>query len=265
MKKTVLANIGLDQLAAEHWRLRHPTGRDPVLYFERNPISEPEEDPFERQWIEEVLGELPYPEGSSVLDVGAGDGRIARELRTRNMKVKCLEPSGIQSQRLRGEGFEVLEEQWLEKDACPEFDYILFCRSLGVSALKNKDVYLVRAMEKSIKYARFGGTVISPPIEKIVNPGKLESQLFPGGMVRELYTPAILGLLELGVFPQTRFISQIQVKGYDSLEQCKAEDFKYLQDSSLLDEYIRSSCTHTQGGLSRDRHMITMLVNWSKS
>ena len=88
---------------------------------------------------------------STILDVGSGDGRLARKLRDIGFKVTCLEPDEKMCQQLRFDGFETIDygfENFTDEDK--KYDAVIF--SFGVL---NFVADIDEAVEKATRLAKF--------------------------------------------------------------------------------------------------------------
>ena len=263
MQSPFLDRINLDSLAQDYWEFSSCNQKDPVVFFEENPIGLASIDKFEEEWMNSVGAIISPGASGRVLDVGAGDGRLARLLRNRGLEVSCLEPSSYFAGLLKADGFDVIEQKWLDWDSKDDFDTLVFNRSFIVCAADRGKIRLHDSIQRLIQYSPSNGFVVFPPIERIVNPGALESFLFAGGLAKPLYTPAMYAFFELGLFPQIRFLSMEEKKEYRSLHDCLEKDFKCIPHNELLRAFIQKSFFTEGNRLIRPRNMITMILSWS--
>jgi|GEM_PF-1772705 len=264
MQNPLLDRIDFNRWAQDYWQFSGLGDMDPISHFEINPIIAPEKDAFENNWIERICEEVSSSSPGKILDVGAGDGRLARKLRHVGQEVTCLEPSSKYAQSLSNDNFDVIESSWLDWDGSDRCETLVFCRSFVVCALEKGRLELVKAVKKAVDHTAQRGMVIYPPIERLRNPGPMSPYLFPGGLLKPFYTPAVYLFFELGLFPRIQFFSMVERKEYESIEECRKKDFKRIDSRAPVDSYLKANCRRNNGIFFREREMVTMILSWGE-
>lgn len=263
MKSPFLDRVNLDLLAKDYWEFSSFKSQDPVVFFETNPIVSCSKNVFEDEWLSKVSSILRGGSVGRVLDIGAGDGRLARRLRSESLEVSCLEPATSLAGLLKEDNFHVIEQKWLDWDCKESFDTLIFNRSFVVCAIEKDGMNLMRSVHKLLRYAPSIGFVVFPPIERLSNPGELESELFSGGLTKPLYTPAIYAFFESGLLPGIEFFSMVEKKEYGSLQECLDKDFRCIEHTKMLRSLVQKSLFLEDNKLFRKRDMVTMVLRWS--
>ncbi len=193
----------------------------PIERFNKPNDIDFRQDPSEGPFIEWLVGSLPS--SGTILDVGSGDGRLAKRLRQNGVQVTCLEPASHRAAELRQQGFSVFEGRFLEYSFEEIFDTVLFCRSIGLAALQDGKVQLSKALNRSAELSC--GTIIfvMPPEEILVH------KLFRNARLplfkRPLFQFHLLQLLSLKIPLRNLSHSYYVNAQYESLKDCIEKDF----------------------------------------
>ncbi len=99
-----------------------------------------------------VISHIPA-DVRSILDVGCGEGQIARELTDRGYKVDCVSPSSFltrRAQELLGDACHIFECPYEQLQTDNKYDMALFCESFQY-------IRLDAALEKTVAVVKPGG------------------------------------------------------------------------------------------------------------
>ena len=170
------------------------------------------------EWLMQCL-----PSSGTILDVGSGDGRLARRLRQNGLEVTCLEPASHRAAELRKQKFTVFEGKFLEYSSEKAFDTVLFCRSIGLAAIRDDKVQLSDALRRAAELSSGIIIFVMPPEEILVHKlfRKARLPLFK----RPLFQFHLLQLLSLKIPLRELSHSYYASNQYESVQDCIIKDF----------------------------------------
>lgn len=182
------------------------------------------EEPF-LNWLMTCL-----PQRGNLLDVGAGDGRVALRLRAKDFNVTCLEPASQRVKQLKNLGFEVFQNSFMKFESETIFDHVLFCRSLGVAAIQDERVELSKALLKATELSSNKIIIVMPPEEILVHKAfrKAKLPLFK----RPIFQYHLLQLLSLQVPIVQHSHSYYVTRNYEDVQDCIDQDFSKMNWNS---------------------------------
>lgn len=200
------------------------------------------EEPF-INWLMACL-----PQKGNLLDVGAGDGRVALRLRAEDFNVTCLEPASQRVKQLKNLGFEVFQNSFMQFESETIFDHVLFCRSLGVAAIQDERVELSKALLKATELSSNKIIIVMPPEEILVHKAfrKAKLPLFK----RPIFQYHLLQLLSLQVPIVQHSHSYYVTRNYEDVQDCIDQDFskmnwnssQFAKLSYVLSEILNDKC-----------------------
>ncbi|MEE2925154.1 MAG: methyltransferase domain-containing protein [bacterium] len=170
------------------------------------------------EWLVKCL-----PSQGSILDVGSGDGRVAKLLRNKGLEVTCLEPASNRAAELRQQKFSVLEGTFLEYSFDESFNTVLFCRSIGLASMRDAKVQLSDTLCKAADLSNDTIIFVMPPEEILVHKlfRKERLPLFK----KPLFQFHLLQLLSLKIPLREISHSYYVINQYQSVQDCLQKDF----------------------------------------
>ena len=194
------------------------------------------EEPF-LEWLIKCL-----PSTGSILDVGSGDGRVAKLLRHKGLEVTCLEPASNRAAELKQQSFKVLEARFLEHSFDECFNTVLFCRSIGLASIRDAKVQLSDTLRKAAELSDDRIIFVMPPEELLVH--KLFRRERLPLFKRPLFQFHLLQLLSLRIPLREISHSYYVMNQYESVQDCLEKDFSKTSWNEKQLTKLKSTLSH---------------------
>lgn len=138
------------RVAAEEFLNSRWSTQPPLEYF-ANKENMPDDGRAESQFLEILEKRIQSDSPSKILDVGSGDGRIARLAQKVGTELVLVEPVASYADQLKKSFLRVYEEPFLNLKTAERFDCIWFVRSFQVSAVLDGEFRLMELIQKCHK------------------------------------------------------------------------------------------------------------------
>ncbi|MCO4782144.1 MAG: hypothetical protein KC646_07425 [Candidatus Cloacimonetes bacterium] len=175
------------------------------------------------------------PSVSSILDIGAGEGKLAEKLMYENYEVTCVEPSVNRFSVLQDKQISSVNCNFHEINTTKTYDCLILLRSIGIASKIGDQFSLFKTLQKILAMAKSQAIIISKAIEdKDYVP--MEFQSF--GIFNKkpwVFHYDMLKLMQASV--TLSFISIEVDKPYSSIEDCIKKDFVH-EDHSQVKKYL---------------------------
>lgn len=202
-------------------------------YFNETPQGDRFDDELYKK-----LGNYLRHDVKTVLDIGAGEGKLGQELVASGYKVTCIEPSFSRFQQMQTKGIESLNISFKDVDIDDVFDSCISLRSIGVSSKSGDFFYLFETLKKLLTISKHQLIIVTKAIEDKTYVSEEFQNLQIFNKVPWLYHYEMLKLM--GKKPKLDYISLDVCKPYDSIEDCIEKDFPKetpLNRSKYLSKY----------------------------
>ncbi|PCJ16827.1 MAG: hypothetical protein COB02_15100 [Candidatus Cloacimonadota bacterium] len=177
-------------------------------------------------------------EVKTILDVGAGEGKLAESLNNHGYQTICLEPSQNRSIVINNKLIPNIKKFFCDFESKINYDCVISLRSIGVISKIKEDYFLHKTIEKLLGLSTIQLIIVSKAIEDSSLVQKKYRVLSSFTKEPWLYHLEILKLMDKN--PNLSFVSLSVNKAYKSMQDCIEKDFK-ADSIDLVNDYL-SSC-----------------------
>lgn len=213
-------------LASQTW----PKSINSRDYFNSKPQGRRFDDEIYHRLVKFVL-----PEVKTILDIGAGEGKLAQELSKNGCFVTCIEPSVLRFETLKKQGFSSFNYNFENFNSSNSYDCCISLRSIGVCSKIGESFGLHETLKKMIKLAKSQLIIVSKAIEDKHYVIDDYHHLSIYQKKAWLYHYQMLKLM--GFNPSLDYIPIDVCKPYQSIEECIEKDF-WQDNLKLSSDYL---------------------------
>ncbi|MCJ8347353.1 hypothetical protein MJH12_17570 [bacterium] len=247
MKKVDL--LAQESLKNQDWKL-FSNAKD---YFEKVSQGERYDDALYGLITSHILEEV-----KSILDVGAGEGKLAQSLLNDNFHVNCLEPSKSRSKILKEKGFFSIEKNFCDYQSSKVYDCCIVLRSIGVVSKNGSQYLLKETLEKLLGLSKIQLIIISKAIEDVTMVTDEFKSLKVFQKESWLYHHDLLTLMQKS--PNLSYIHLSVERKYSSKSACIKQDFP-LDPVHMVEDFLNLTAYEKEGFYFRKVNLSFPLVS----